>query len=229
MQIVWVHGFPLSPHVFDRQRPVAARHVMPDLRDCDATTIDDYARFVLDRVKERSIFAGLSMGGYVCFAIARIAPEKVAGLLLIDTRETPDTPEGRKGRYDTIEKVKTGGVNVVVESMLPKMLTPSASPEKVAEVRAIMESSPAEYVTTALHAMAERRDSSDLLPKLNVPALVIAGDQDTITPPSDAERMARALPDAKLVVIPGAAHLSNVEKDAEFNRSVNDWLSGSRR
>ena len=228
IDIVWVHGFPLSSHVFDHQRSIEANHLMPDLLGFGGTpagteqSIDDYARFVLDRVERRSIFAGVSMGGYVCFAIARIAPEKVSGLILIDTRETTDTPEGRKGRYDMIEKVKKDGIKPVVDSMLPKMVVSS---DKVAEVRRIMESSSAQGVINALRAMAERRDSSDLLPKLNVPALVVAGDQDTITPPADAERMARALPDAKLVVVRGAAHLSNLDKAEDFNRAVTEWLT----
>jgi len=231
MNIVWVHGFPLSSHLFDRQRAIAAHHLMPDLpgfggtRAGYETSIDDYARFVLDRAEGRAIFAGLSMGGYVCFAIARMAPERVGGLILIDTRETPDTPEGREGRYDTIEKVTQKGVSVVVDSMMPKMFTPFAGPEKVAEVRRIMQSSSKDGVLNALRAMAERPDSSDLLPRLNVPALVVVGEQDTITPPADAERMSRALPNAKLVKVGSAAHLSNVEQDDEFNRAVSQWLT----
>lgn len=228
-QIVWVHGYPLSSHVFDRQRSIDARNVMPDLpgfggtRAGSETTIDDYARFVLDRVDGRAIFAGLSMGGYICFAIARMAPERVAGLILIDTRETADTPEGRKGRYDMIEKVKKDGIKPAVDAMLPKMV---ASQDKLDEVRRIMESSSADGVMNALRAMAERRDSSDLLPQLKVPALVIVGEKDTITPPSDAERMSRAIPDAKLVTLRGAAHLSNIDQDEQFNRAVASWLSG---
>ncbi len=117
--------------------------------------MDDYARHVLATAPERAIFAGLSMGGYVCFAIARLAPERVGGLILIDTRETADTDEGRKGRFESIEKVKQHGVQAVVDAMLPKMVK---AEQYKARVREIMMSSSQEGVIAALRAMANRPD-----------------------------------------------------------------------
>lgn len=225
--IVWIHGFPLSSAVFERQRAIDGfDHVMPDLPGFGSTpphemnTMDDYARFVLDRAPQKAIFAGLSMGGYIAFAIARMAPERMSGLILIDTRETPDTDEARKGRYDTIEKVKAQGIAPVVDSMLPKMLSPNAPPADRERVREIMSASSAEGVIAALGAMAQRPDSSDVLAAINVPTLIVVGDEDAITPPTDAERMARGIRNSKLVKIPRAAHLSNFEQAAVFNAAV---------
>ena len=227
-KIVWVHGFPLSAAVFDDQRSIAGiEHVMPDLPGFGsapppkgAMTMDDYARHVLDSFSGEAVFAGLSMGGYICFAMARLAPERMKGLILLDTRETPDTPEAAKGRYDTAAKVREQGVGVVVDAMLPKMLTPAA-PEPMRErVRRIMSSSSKEGVIAALEGMAERPDSSPMLPSINVPTLIVVGDEDTITPPSDAERMARAIPNARLVKIPRAAHLANIENADAVNAAV---------
>ena len=227
--IVWIHGFPLSSAIFERQRSIeGVRHVMPDLPGFGSTpppersmSMDDYARFVLDQVDaEKAVFAGLSMGGYICFSIARLAPERMSGLILIDTRETPDTDEARKGRFDTMERVRQNGIAVVTQSMLPKMLSPDAPPSDIDRVREIMSSSWQEGVVRALEAMANRPDSSDVLPDIAVPTLVVVGEEDAITPPSDAERMARIIPNAKLVRIPRAAHLSNFEKAAEFNAAV---------
>jgi 3-oxoadipate enol-lactonase len=232
--IVFIHGFPLSSRVFEKQKSFPG--FAPDLPGFGSAappssdmTMDDYARAVLtqmDREKiDRAIFAGLSMGGYICFALARMAPERMTGLILIDTRETPDNAEGKKGRYETIEKVKEKGVQVVVDSMLPKMLTPSASPQLVAETREIMMDSSAAGVTAALKAMAERPDSTETLRKIAVPMLIVVGDSDTITPPSDAERMATLAPNATLAVIPGAAHLSNLEQPEQFNHAVESFLA----
>lgn len=173
---------------------------------------------------DKGVIGGLSMGGYILFAIARIAPERIGGVILIDTRETPDTPDAKKGRYETIEKVKEKGVSVVVDSMLPKMLTANAPPQVVDEARRIMMSSSKEGVIAALRAMAERPDSTDTLQKLRVPALVVAGDQDTITPPADAARMSRLLPSGTPVVIRNAAHLSNFEQPDAFNEAVASFL-----
>lgn len=230
--VLWLHGFPLASSVFEQQLAIrGVRHIMPDLPgfgqsrpNVGDVTIDDYARIAFDVLDHRgldgAVFAGLSMGGYVCLAAARLAPERVRALILIDTRETADTEEARKGRYDSIDKVKREGIRPVVESMLPKMLTAGAPQELRDRVREIMSSSSAEGVTAALKAMAERRDSSSLLPQVRVPVLIIVGEEDSVTPPSDAERMAAALPHARLVRIAGAAHLSNVEQADEVNRAI---------
>ncbi len=234
--VVWIHGFPLSSSVYQPQMSIAGmRHIVPDLPGFGRSpaaesdmTMETYAQAVLHELDARGIeqawFAGVSMGGYVCLALARIAPERMRGLILIDTRETADDAQGKKGRYDSIAKVRHGGIAPVVESMLPKMLSASASKELVAEVREIMESSSDKGVISALRAMAERPDSSALLPKLNVPVLVIVGDEDVITPPSDAQRMAAAIPNAKLVIIKAAGHLSQMEKPEEFNQAVKAFV-----
>jgi 3-oxoadipate enol-lactonase len=227
--IVWIHGFPLSSRVFSKQNVLPG--FAPDLpgfgtaaASPDEMTMDDYARHVLAAMDARKIdkafLAGLSMGGYICFAIARIAPERLKGLILIDTRETPDTAEAKKGRYETIEKVKANGVSVVVDAMLPKMLTAQAPPALVTEARQIMMSSSQSGVTAALKAMAERPDSTDTLRNIAVPTLIAVGDADTITPPADAQRMAGLAPNATLVTIRGAAHLSNMEQPDQFNKAV---------
>jgi 3-oxoadipate enol-lactonase len=233
--VLWIHGFPLSSRVFEKQLAIAgARHLMPDLPGFGRTppasvdSIDGYARLLLaelDRAGiDRAVFAGLSMGGYILMGVARLAPQRIQGAIFIDTRETPDTAEAKKGRYETMEKVKKNGIGGVVDSMLPKMLTKSAPPALVDEAETIMSSSSAEGVTAALKAMAERPDSTPVLKMIRVPSLVIVGADDTITPPSDAARLAKALPDAQVVIIPGAAHLSNMEQPQVFNDAVSKFL-----
>ncbi|HEX6085015.1 MAG TPA: alpha/beta fold hydrolase [Thermoanaerobaculia bacterium] len=218
--ILWLHGFPLTSRIFEPQRAIkGVEHVMPDLPALE--TMDDYARFAVAQLDargiERATFAGLSMGGYICFAALRLFPERVSGLILIDTRETADSEEARKGRFETIAKVEQQGVAAVADAMLPKMVMSEALKPAVREI--MMSTSP-EYVKASLRAMASRPDSSPLLPSINVPTLIIVGEHDTITPPSDAERMAAAIPDAKLVKIPNAAHLSNYDQPEAVNAAV---------
>jgi 3-oxoadipate enol-lactonase len=238
--VLWVHGYPLASSVFEQQLAIRGiRHIMPDLpgfgqsrANVGDVTIDDYARILLEVLDQRgldqAIFAGLSMGGYICLAAARLAPHRLRGLILLDTRETPDTPEARKGRYESIEKVQREGVQPIADAMLPKMLTAAAPRELKDRVREIMTSSSAEGMIAALKAMAERADSSAVLPAIDVPALIVVGEEDTITPPSDAERMAQAMPQARVVRIPGAAHLANVEKAEEVNRAIGAFVTGYR-
>jgi 3-oxoadipate enol-lactonase len=145
--------------------------------------------------------------------------------VLIDTRETADSDDARKGRYDSIEKVKKEGVKPIVEAMLPKMLTRSAPQEMKDRVREIMSSSTPDGVIAALRAMATRPDSSELLPKLRVPTMIVVGELDTITPPDDAERMTKAISGARLVRVADAAHLSNYEKATEVNRVIGSFVT----
>lgn len=236
--ILWIHGFPLASSIFEQQLAIrGARHVMPDLPgfgqsrpDGAKLSIDDYARIAIEELNhrglDRAVFAGLSMGGYICLAAARLAPERMRGLVLLDTRETADAPEAKQGRYASIEKVEKEGVAPVVESMLPKMLTADAPREMKERVREIMSSSSPEGVIAALQAMAERSDSTPVLAKIDVPTMIVVGEEDTITPPSDAERMEKAIRGARLVRIRGAAHLANVEKADEVNRAIGSFVSG---
>ena len=236
--ILWIHGFPFASSIYEQQLAIrSVRHVMPDLPGFgqsrpqgDDISIDGYARICIDMLDhrgiDRAVIAGLSMGGYIAFAMARLAPQRMRGLILIDTRETADTDEARKGRYDSIEKVKKEGVRPIVASMLPKMLTPHAPREMRDRVREIMSSSSPEGVTAALRAMATRPDSTPQLGKIDVPTLILVGEQDTITPPADAERMTAAIRGARLVRIDGAAHLSNYEKATEVNRAVGAFVAG---
>lgn len=235
--VLWIHGFPLSSRIFLPQLAIHhAQHLVPDLpgfgqtpADPSIGSIEDYARVALslldEREIDRAVVAGLSMGGYIALAIARIAPERLRGLMLLDTRETPDTAEARKGRFESIEKVRAAkSVKPVVEAMLPKMLGSSPSADLVEEVTDIMLSSSVDGVTTALKAMAERSDTTAVLPTIGVPVLVVVGEEDSITPPADAERMAGAIRDAKLVKLPGAGHLSNMEQAEMFNAAVGEFV-----
>jgi len=224
--ILWLHGFPLTNAIFAKQLAITGvEHVMPELPPLES--MDDYARFAIGQLDlrgiEKATFAGLSMGGYICFAALRLFPERVSGLILIDTRETADTDEGRKGRQEMIDKAEQEGVAPIAEAMLPKMLTPTVPPELKQFVRDVMMSCSREFVIAALRAMAARPDSSAMLPSVAVPTLVVVGEEDPITPTKDSERMASAIPNAKLVKIARAAHLSNVERPAEFNEAVTQF------
>ncbi|HEY0372107.1 MAG TPA: alpha/beta fold hydrolase [Thermoanaerobaculia bacterium] len=221
--ILWIHGFPFTSAIFAKQLAIpGVEHVMPDLPARDS--VDDFAKFAVEQLDARGIekatFAGLSMGGYVCLAAMRLFPERVSGLILIDTRATADTEEGRKGRYAMLEQAQREGTEPIVEAMLPKMLTASAPEDMREYVREVMRSAPREFVIGALKAMATRPDSSALLPTITVPTLVIAGEEDPIMPMKDAEAMAAAIPNARLVKIAGAAHIPNVEKADEVNTAV---------
>lgn len=237
--VLWIHGYPLSSAIWDPQIPIpGVRHLLPDLPGFGDSppppgdlSMDQYAEAmiaVLDSAGVRTaVVAGLSMGGYIAFEMARRAMERLCGLVLVDTRETADTEEGARGRFKAIETVRSEGLGPIVEGMLPKMLTEKSLSEDALmgeRARRIMESATPAGAMAALAAMAARQDSSELLARIEVPTLIVVGREDAITPLADAERMRAAIPGAEIAIIDDAAHLSNFEKADVFNDAVSEFL-----
>jgi pimeloyl-ACP methyl ester carboxylesterase len=231
--IVWVHGYPFSSKIFEPQLAIEQfRHIRVDLRGfgktppaAGDTSMATYARDVLDVMDDvkigRAVIAGLSMGGYIVMQLLRDAPERVAALLLLDTRETADTDEGRATRLKQAGEVATNGIASIVEAMVPKV---ALGTETRAAVRKIIEESSPQGVIAALKAMAARPDSAETLRNANVPALVVVGDRDEITPPSDAERMVALLQHAEEAPIAKAAHAANFERPEQLNPIIHAFL-----
>ena len=170
------------------------------------------------------VVVGLSIGGYIAFAFYRKYASRVRGLVLADTRPQPDTAEGKKGRDDSAEVARTQGAAAIADRMLPKMLTANAAPDLVKAVRDMMARQPVEGIVAALAALRDRPDSTPTLAQIAAPTLVIVGAEDTLTPPKDSQLMQRGIKGARLVTIPNAAHLSNYEQPAAFNRAVSEFV-----
>ena len=241
--IVWIHGFPLSSASFEPQLSIpGARHIVPDLPGFGASdppsgamSMDDYADAIAGSMQSLGIasatLAGVSMGGYIVFAMMRRHPSLASSVILIDTKESPDSPDAREGRAKTAEAVSRDGVDSVISAMYPKMLTPETialADWRAETVMRAMRSASVPGVTAALAAMASRPDSAETIRNSAIPLLAVVGDQDAITPPADSERMASLAADGTLAVISDAAHLSNVERPAEFNRTVQAYLARLR-
>ena len=204
--------------------PISRSHTLDDLADDVAALLDHLA---ISKV----VLAGLSMGGYIALSFARRYAARLQGLILADTRAQADTEDGRAGRFALIKTAETKGVGAVVEAMLPKLLSVEARqkrPDLVTQVSQWIRQNPIPTITADLRAMAERPDSTPILPKITVPTLVIVGEQDGTTPPADARLMADRIPAADLAVIPAAGHLSNVEQPERFNAAVLAFLDELR-
>ncbi|MEN3339665.1 MAG: 3-oxoadipate enol-lactonase [Acidobacteriota bacterium] len=199
-----------------------------------ALTLDDLAADI-DALLEalgiaEAVIAGLSMGGYVAFALRRRSPERFTRLVLADTRAEADSPEGREARLKMIELVKGSGPAAVADQMIPKLLgttTLQTRPEVAATVRRMIESASVGAIAAAVQAMLTRPDSSADLERISWPALVVVGEEDSITPVADAESMGRRLPRSRVVVLPAAGHLSNLETPDAFSKALEDFLLSS--
>jgi len=240
MPLVLIHGFPHHRALWEPQlRGLSSRCrcLTPDLRGfgesevCPPFTIDQYAddmAHLLDALGiERAVIGGLSMGGYIAFAFWRRHRGRVLALILADTRGTPDTEEGRAKRRDLIASARARGSVAVADAMIAGMVgatTRERQPAVVAAVHAMLAGAPLEGVIGALEALAGRADSIPTLATIDVPTLIVVGEEDALTPPADSERLHAGIAGSILEIIPKAGHVSNVERPAAFNHLVGEFL-----
>ncbi len=243
--VVLLHGYPFNRSMWREQVESLSpsyRVITPDLRGLGETTVtagpatmDEMAEDVaalMDKLDVKgAVLGGLSMGGYVTLAFYRHFPRRVRALILADTRPQADTDEGRRSREEQANKVLKEGMESIADGFLQKVLAPAtltARPEIVARVREMITGTKPQGAANALGGMAARRDHTDFLPNIDAPALIIVGSEDQLTPPKDSELMRREIPGARLKIIDGAAHLSNLERPAEFNRALTEFLGSLR-
>jgi pimeloyl-ACP methyl ester carboxylesterase len=240
--IVFLHAFPLSRMMWVPQEAALVRDfriVTPDLRghgDSDAPLwhysleqAADDVRGLLDHLAiPHAVFVGLSMGGYILFAFYQRYAERVKGLVLADTRAQADTAEGKQARFEMAQIAYKQGARAIADIMIPKLLSPATTqrrPELVQRVRTMIVDNEISGIAGDLMAMAARPDSLSLLDQISCPTQIIVGELDLPTPPSDAKLMADRIPDARLTIIPGAAHLANLEQPELFNETVRSFVS----
>ena len=157
-----------------------------------------------------AVVCGLSMGGYVAFSMWRRHRERIAGLVLANTRAEPDDEAGRERRRAVAEKARTGGSEAIAESP-PTLLSEGADPALWERIEEMIRAQPGQAIAAASLGMADRPDSRPILGQIDVPTAVVTGTGDSLIPPDVSSPMAEAIPDAELVVLEGAGHLSNME------------------
>jgi 3-oxoadipate enol-lactonase len=243
--VVLIHAFPLNADMWRPQLervPEGWRFIAPDLRgfgpdavgDSGPVTLDDMAADVaalLDSVRiDPAVIGGLSMGGYVTLALFRLAPERFSGMILADTKAQADTAEGLEGRRKMIALARAEGPAGVAQSMLPRLLGSTSAdrrPELTEKVRTMIASCRTQGIVSALEAMMARPDSTRDLARISFPTLIIVGEEDVLTPVSDAVAMENQISRSRLVILPEAGHLSNLEVPDGFALAVSDFLASN--
>jgi 3-oxoadipate enol-lactonase len=235
--VVLLHAFPLSRKMF-AELP-GYRLLTPDLfgfgdsaLPVSGWTIDQQADTLaewLDSVAptQSVIVGGVSMGGYVALALARRHPLLVRALLLIDTRAEPDSEEAKANRAKSIELVQKEGVAALLQGMLPKILgatTQKIRPEVVETVQKLASQQKPEGVIAALKALRDRPDARASLANIQVPTLVVVGQEDTLTPPDVAQVLKDGIPGAELAILEKVGHLPNLEDSGQFTLSIQRFL-----
>ena len=238
--LLFVHAFPLNrtmwaPQVsalVERSRCVAA-----DLRgfgDSSKTPpysmdayADDLAR-LLDVLRiDKVTLVGCSMGGYVSFAFWRRHRKRIRALVLADTKATADSDDVLERRRKLIEVTRNEGTTALANLQIPSIVgktTREKQPDTYDAVHRMMAQAPADGIVGALEAMMLRPDSTDLLATIDVPTLIVVGDEDVPTPVKDARAMHERIPGSRLEIIQQAGHLSNMERPAAFNHLLTEFL-----
>lgn len=239
--VIFVHGFPFDHRMWEPQLDAlsdAWRTVAYDVRGLGAsgpgdgqytmeTFVDDLFAVMDGLQTGPGVGCGLSMGGYILLRAVEREPDRFRALVLCDTRSEADSDEGKLKRAATIRRVKAEGVGPFAEEF-PELVLAAASferrPELVARVREMIRASGVLGICGAQLAMAGRTDTTHSLGRISAPTLLLFGEEDSLTPPSVGEAMARRIPGAELRVIPGAAHLSNLESPEAFTGELRAFL-----
>ncbi|WP_395726740.1 alpha/beta fold hydrolase [Nakamurella sp.] len=240
--LVLVHAFPLDSRMFDGIRPAVAgrtRLLTPDLRGFgggpplrsigaaapDLTVFADDVLAELDTAGiERAVVGGVSMGGYIALNLLRRHPDRVAGLVLADTRSGADDDAALERRRAAADHADRGEIAAGPDAIAP-LVADTASGLLRADLAAIAGAVPAATIAWSQRAMAARPDSTAVVAAVTVPVLVVVGEKDTVTPPAVARQLAATAPEAELVELPGVGHLSPAEDPVGFADALIGWLS----
>ncbi len=240
--ILFIHGFPFD-HLMWRQQVAALsrwRIIAPDLRGAGAASgpsapadysiasyADDLIALLDGLHVQQAVVCGLSMGGYIIFELLRRFPERVRAVMLCNTKAEPDTPDAKRGRDALAARARQDGALAVADEMIPRLLaagTRENRPDVVREVREMIGRQTVTGISGALHALRERPDSTALLDRIRVPALVVGGDEDVIAPASGMKQMAQVIPGAEFVLIRRAGHLTPLEQPLVVNAAIAAFL-----
>ena len=244
--VVLLHPFPANHELW---LPVAQelttryRVVLPDLRahgDSDAgegpATMEkhagDLARVCDDCGITKAVFGGESIGGYTLLQFWRRYRERVQALILCNTRAQADTEEGRVNRIKAAAEVLETGAEPFIEGMIPKLMgqtTRANRPDLVDAARRMMKKMSLDDISKVQRGMAERPDSVATLPSINVPTLIIAGEEDEATPTVDAELMHQKISRSRLRVIPRAGHYAVFEQSQAVAALIGQFLDSLPR
>jgi len=245
LPLLLLHGFPLDHSMWVAQAPLSdhVRLIAPDMRGFGGSAgaglesieqLADDAVALLDalHIAGPAVVCGLSMGGYVAQHVATRHPDRVAALVLVDTKLEADTPEARQARSDLSGKVGRIGQTILAEAMIPRLLAqspvePEARPRRDAIETRLRQTIVAQRVPTiqaALAALGSRPDMTAAMARCAAPTLLVVGAEDVITPPSCLQAAATIMPRASLLIVPGAGHMTPLEQPDVFNEAVLEFL-----
>ena len=226
---IFIPGLVLTGDVFAAQIEGLAHPVTPLVADTvGQDSITAMAEAALALADGPLVPIGISMGGYIAMEMARLAPERMAGIALLNTAHRADPPERRTQREATIKMAESDRFRGVTRHLMKSFLSPAALADEtiVARVIAMAEEVGRENFVLQQRAILGRRDQSDTLRGIDVPALVLGGSLDPLTPPQASRDIAGLIPEAQLVILEEIGHLSTLEAPDGVTGILNHYLAG---
>lgn len=241
LPVVFIHGFPFNSKMWTPQIsaiPSKYRAVTYDVRGHGESDFGDGQYLIeffvddliglLDYLKiERVVLTGLSMGGYIALRTIEKHPERICGLVLSNTKSSPDNNDAKVKRARQIKIVKNSSITRFADDFLSAIFAESSFtriPSVVEMIKDIIIKTSPLGVASTLIALAARTDTTGLLGQIKVPTLILVGEEDILTTPTDAEELHKRIPNSKLEVLPNAAHMSNLENSTLFNKFLFEFL-----
>jgi 3-oxoadipate enol-lactonase len=238
--LVLLHAFPLTSEMWNTQMKYFSESyytLAPDLPGFGKGTLPDHAftfehyvdmvyNFLKETGLKKSVWCGLSMGGYLALRLYEKAPELCSGLILCNTKSDADDNATKLKRWATIKNLHFHQPEFIEQQW--RALVGESSQKKMElkkDLELMITENSEEAICSGLVAMASRTDTTEMLSKIKVPTLILAGAEDQVIPVSEVEKMAKAIPGSKLVILKKTGHLSNLENSEEFNAAVTEFLA----
>ena len=228
--VLLLHAFPLDERMWDGIAPAVVdagyEVVAPDLPGEELELgFPAWAPRVLGLVDGPFVPVGSSMGGYLAFELWRQARDRIPAMALVGSRATADSPEQRLARDDSIRLLGEAGREPFWRELAPRLFAEGVDSAVVARAHELALAQPITALVTAQETIRDRVDSRPTLAAIDVPVLVLVGDEDRLTPPADAEAMVGALTNARLTRIPEAGHLAPLERPETVARELVSFLN----
>jgi pimeloyl-ACP methyl ester carboxylesterase len=211
--VVLLHAFPLDERMWEPQHSALAEHEVfaPNLYALGGSSLEGWAERILEQVEGEMTVVGASMGGFVAFQLARLAPERIRGMLLVGSRAAADPPERKTAREEAIRTLRESGI----EAWAPSAPAPP-SPERTVE-----------ELVRALEAVRDRPDSTDVVRDFRRPLWIAVGDDDPYLPLDEAREIVAAAPNGRLEVFADTGHFPNRDRAERFNELLRDFLGAA--
>jgi 3-oxoadipate enol-lactonase len=239
--IVFIHGFPFSHKMWEPQiqnLPTHIHGIVYDVRGHGSSDVGD-GQFTIELFADdliallnylsldTTILCGLSMGGYIALRAAEKHPDRISGLVLCDTKSEGDTDETKVKRTAAMNMVKVSGIKYFAEDFIKSIFCKNTfiyNPETIEFIKNIICENSALGICGTMLALASRTDTTPSLSSINIPTCIIAGEYDTLTPPTVMQAMHKTIKDSEFHILSNAGHLSNLENSKAFNEKLFSFL-----